>query len=127
MLLLQFAGSAVAVLLMAGIAAWARIPRPTRPLDEALARQILSEEHPDDPIDCLWVDASGDAAIARSGDQAIVLFRVGDGFATRNAPWAELGRIAPKNSELMIRFADPGAPAARFRLAPGQTFAEAGA
>jgi hypothetical protein len=119
--LIQFAVSAVAIVVLALVAAWARIPRKVAPLDEAAARAVIADELPDTPIERVWVDAAGQAAVAKSGSEAVVLFRVGDGFAVREAPWSKLVKASAHDGRLLIRFGDPAAPAARFQLAPGAT------
>jgi len=119
--LIQFAVSAVAIVVLALAAAWARIPRKVAPLDEAAARAAIADELPDTLVERVWVDAAGQAAVAKSGPEAVVLFRVGDGFAVRQAPWSKLAKADARNGRLLIRFGDPAAPAARFHLAPGAT------
>src|SRR5689334_16089998 len=76
----QFAVSAAAIIVLALVAAWARIPRKVPPLDEGSARAVVADELPDTPIEKVWVDAAGQAAVARAGSEGVVLFRVGDGF-----------------------------------------------
>jgi hypothetical protein len=88
-LLIQLLGSAAAVALLVGLAAWAGVPRPAPPLDPARARALLAEEFPDHPVQALWIAADQAGAVARSGDLALVLWRKGDGFVARAAPWAE--------------------------------------
>lgn len=112
----QFAVSAVAICVMAAVAAWAKIPRPTPPLDEARARELIAGELPEVAIGEVWIDKTGDTAIARSGDEAVVLFRVGDSYAVRQAPWDEVRKARSRDGRVVIAFHDPGAPAATFRL-----------
>lgn len=114
--LLQFAVSAVAICVMAAVAAWARIPRPLAPLTEASARALIADELPDAAVEAVWVDAGGQAAVARAGEEGVVLFRVGDGYAVRQAPWAQVRAARAREGRLVIRLGDPGAPAAVFRL-----------
>lgn len=126
----QFAVSATAIIILALVAAWARIPRKVAPLDEGSARAVIADELPDTPVEKVWVDAAGQAAVAKSGSEGVVLFRVGDGFAVRSAPWAEVAHAVAKGDQVIIRFHDPAAPAARFQLSPGAScapFAEAAA
>jgi hypothetical protein len=78
-LLIQLLGSAVAVSLLIAIAAWARIARPTPPLDAERARALLTQEFPDDPIDALWIAADGAGLVARSGDRAAMAAKVENG------------------------------------------------
>ncbi|MGE5566847.1 MAG: hypothetical protein ACM3YN_11935 [Parcubacteria group bacterium] len=121
--IIQFAVSAVAIVVLALVAAWARIPREVAPLDESSARAVIADELPGTPVERVWVDAAGQAAVAKAGSEAIVLFRVGDGFAVRQAPWSKLANADTRNGRVVIRFGDPAAPAAQFQLAPGATHA----
>lgn len=117
--LIQFVGSAVAIAVMTLIAAWARIPRQTPPLDEAAARALIADEEPDLTLDNVWIDADGRTAVARSGEEGVVLFRVGDGFAVRTMPWAELSAAMATGGRAVFAFHDPGAPRAVFALPDG--------
>jgi len=117
--IIQFAVSAVAIVVLASVAALARIPRKVAPLNEASARAVIADELPDTKVERVWVDAAGRAAVAKSGAEGVVLFRVGDGFAVRSAPWSEVVQAPVKGEGVVIRFRDPAAPAARFQLAPG--------
>jgi hypothetical protein len=108
-LLIQLLGSAVAVSLLVALAAWARIPRATPPLDADGARAVLAVEFPDDRIDALWIAADGAGLVARSGERALVAWRKGDGYVARDLAWsAALGAKADKGF-LMLKTAD-GAP-----------------
>jgi hypothetical protein len=104
----QLALSAAAVGVLVGLAAWARIARPAGPLDEAKARALLAEEFPTRTIDAVWVAADGAGALARSGGLALVLCRVGDGFAARQIPF--------RNGRLSIDLSDIAAPRAVIAL-----------
>lgn len=125
---IQFAVSAAAIIVLALVAWWARIPRQVAPLDEASARAVIADELPDLTIDAVWVDAARTTAVARAGDDGVVLFRVGDGFAVRELPWADIARPKVVDGRALFRFGDPGAPGAAFQLS-GATppFAEAAA
>jgi hypothetical protein len=105
-LLIQLLGSAVAVSLLVAIAAWARIPRPTPPLDAQGARALLAVEFPDHRIDALWIAADGAGLIARSGDQALVLWRKGDGYVARDTAWANALAASVDKGRLKLRIAD---------------------
>jgi hypothetical protein len=115
--LLQFAGSAIAIALLAAAAFWARIPRPTQPLTEASARDLIADELPDETPERVWIDAAGDTAVARAGATGIVLFRVGDSYTVRTAPWAQVRAARRVKDRAIIRFNDPACPSAAFRLA----------
>ena len=108
-LLIQVLGSAVAVGLLVAIAAWARIARPTPPLDARDARALLAVEFPDDPVDALWIADDGAGLVARSGDQALILWRKGDGYVARQTAWADALAAAVVDGRLKLRLAD-GAP-----------------
>jgi hypothetical protein len=105
-LLIQLVGSATAVALLVGLAAWARIARPTPPLDTQAARALLADEFPDDPVDALWIAADGAGVVARSGDLALVLWRKGDGYVARTTPWAEARAARVEGGRLKLRLAD---------------------
>lgn len=110
--------SLVAILGLAGLAAWARIARPVAGLDESEARRRLAEEFPDAPLQAVWVAADGASAVARSGGSALLLFRLGDGYAARSAPWEALAAARASGTMREVRLHDITAP--RVRLAwPG--------
>jgi hypothetical protein len=114
-LLIQLLGSAVAVALLVAFAAWARIARPTPPLDAQAARVLLAEEFPDDRVDVVWIAADGAGLVARSGETALVLWRKGDGYVARNLPWADVLAAKAQGGRLKLTLAD-AAP----RLAVGE-------
>lgn len=117
--LIQFAGSAAAIAVLALAAAWARIPRNAPLLDEATARALIGDEEPDVRIERVWVDAAGRTAVAKAGDEGVVLFRVGDSFAVRLVPWTDLAKATVRKGAALIRFGEIGAPAAAFQLPGG--------
>jgi hypothetical protein len=104
--------SAVAVGVMVAVAAWARIARPSGPLDEARARQLLALEFPGRTIDGLWIAADGAGALARSQGLALVICAVGDGFAARQLPWAQAISSSFRDGRLCIDLSDVAAPKA---------------
>lgn len=105
-LLIQLVGSAVAVSLLVAIAAWARIPRPTPPLDAQGAAALLAVEFPDDPVDALWIAADGAGLVARSGDRALVAWRKGDGYVARDLPLAAALAAKADSGFLRLKTAD---------------------
>lgn len=107
-MLIQLLGSATAVALLVGLAAWARIARPTPPLDEAGARALLADEFADDPIDALWIAADGAGLVARSGERALVLWRKGDGYVARDLPWTDAMAAGIVKNRLRLKL--DGAP-----------------
>lgn len=118
-LLIQVLGSAAAVGLLVALAAWARIARPTPPLDTEAARALLAVEFPDDPVDALWIAADGAGLVARSGERALVAWRRGDGYVARDLPWAAVLVAAPTKGFLVLKAAD-GAP--RLALGDGEAW-----
>jgi hypothetical protein len=114
--LIQFAVSAAAVALMVGLAAWATRGRSGPPLDEAAARAWLADEFPGRRIERLWLAADGAGAVAKSGDQALVLTRMGDGYAARRVPWAKALAARVHQGRVLIPLSDVAAPRAVLAL-----------
>lgn len=110
------AGSFVAVALMVAIAAWARIPRPSGPLDADAARTLLAAEFPDDAFDAPWVAADGGGAIARSGDRALVVYRLGDSWVARSLAWDRALAAPQRGGRLHVRLGDIAAPTAKLAV-----------
>jgi len=117
--LIKTGASGLAIALLVALAAWARIARPTPELDEAAVRDILAFEFPGVQAAACWIAADGRGAILRAGDEAFIVYRIGDGYVARSAPWALLAKAAPKNGAIDLRLADVGAPRARFKLGEG--------
>jgi hypothetical protein len=114
--LIQLAVSAVAVALMIGLAAWMTRGRGAPPLDEAEARRWLADEFPGRAIEKLWLATDGMGAVAKSGDAALVLSRMGDGYAARAVPWARALAAGVKDGRVRIPLSDPAAPKAVLSL-----------
>ena len=112
--LVIFAASAVAVSLLVALAAWARIHRPYPQFTEAEARALYDIEFPGRPIIGLYL--AQDGAVARSGDQALVLFRVGDSYAARALPWAKAQAAPLTDGRLVLPVDDFAAPRARLTM-----------
>jgi hypothetical protein len=108
--------SAVAVALMVALAAWARIARPTPALDEARVRGICAEEFPGLPVGQVWIAADGRGAIARSGEAALLIFRLGDGYVARSLAWSQALTAKTEAGRLTLRLDDIGAPRASFAV-----------
>jgi len=108
-LLIQLLGSALAVALLVGLAAWARLARPTAPLDEEAARQLLADEFPDHRIEVVWIGGDGAGVVARSEDLALVLWRKGDGYVARSAPWRDVASAGVVDGRVRLAAVD-GAP-----------------
>lgn len=105
-LLIQLGGSVVAVILLVAFAAWMGVARATPPLDAESARALLAQEFPDCQPDAVWIAADGAGIIARAADLALVLWRRGDGYVARDAPWSAVAALKPINGRLVIRLAD---------------------
>ena len=114
-MLYQFLGSAVAVALLVALAAWARIARPTPPLDEAAARRILADEYPQLHPTQVWIAEDAGGAVARAGEAALLLRRHGDGYTARKLPWTDLAAAKVDKGRVTVDIRDIGAP--RFTLA----------
>jgi hypothetical protein len=115
--LIQLAISAVAVAMMVGLAAWMTRGRGAPLLDEAEARRWLADEFPDRAIEALWLATDGKGAVARSGDQALILTRMGDGYAARRLAWSKAVAAGLKEGRLRLALSDPGAPRAVLAMA----------
>ena len=109
-MIIQLMGSAVAIAAMVALAAWAKIPRPSGPLDENTARALLALDYPDHDIDSLWLAADGAGAVARSQHVAIVVSRLGDSWVTRDLPWAQAIAAPIHSGQVRFRLTDPSAP-----------------
>lgn len=114
--LIQTAASLVAIGAMVALAAWAKIARPQAPLTEARARELLAEDYPDDVIEAVWVSADGAGALAKSGGSALVLTRLGDGWATRQMSWAGAAGAPLSEGKLSLKLGDAAAPRAVLAL-----------
>ena len=124
--LLQTLASLIAILLLAGLAWWARIARAAPDLDEDEARIRMAEEFPDHAIGPVWVSADHRSALSRSGDEALVLYRAGDGYVARSLPWAKLAQARAAKGVFALALGDITAPRARFALADGATWPPVG-
>jgi len=113
---LQFIGSLVALAAVVGLIAWLGSPREVGPLDAARARALLAEEFPDAAVAAIWVAADGLSAIARTGDQALMVYRAGDGHVIRAAPWSSIAAATIRNGRAMLRLDDVSAPRAAFAI-----------
>ncbi len=116
-MLIQLAGSFVAVIALVALAAWAKIARPMVRLDADRARDLLGEEFPGKPLDDLWVATDGRGALARSGAWALILSEVGDGYVARHIAWDQALAASYCDGVLRIDLADVAAPRAHLALA----------
>ena len=112
----QMALSAAAVGLLVAIAAWAKIAQPVGPLDEHKARALLAQEFPTRTVEAVWIASDGCGALAKSNGLALVICRVGDGFALRQIPWPQAVAATFKDGKLSIDLRDVAAPTAVIAL-----------
>lgn len=110
--LFQLAGSMAAVAVLVGLSALARLGRPGAGLDETRAAVMFGEDFPDRRIDGLWITQDGKGAVARSGDCALVLIAVGDGYACRRLPWCQAVSSLFRDGRLHIHLGEAAAPRA---------------
>jgi hypothetical protein len=99
------------------LVAWAKIPRPTPELDEAEVKRRLADDFPLAPLDQIWLALDGTGAIARSGDRALLLFRLGDSYVSRSMDWSESLKAQPVKGRFRFQFDDFAAPEASLALA----------
>ena len=104
-MLIQLAGSIVAVIALVALAAWAKIARPMVRLDADRARDLLGEEFPGKPLDDLWVATDGRSALARSGAWALILSEVGDGYVARHIAWDQALAASYRDGVLQVSIA----------------------
>jgi hypothetical protein len=116
---LQTAVSALAIGAIVALAAWARIAAPRPPLSPDQARALIAEEFPDAAIDGVWVAADGKAALARAGDQALVIYLRGDDYVARALAWREAAAAKVEDGVVRLGFHDIAAPGARLSLGQG--------
>jgi hypothetical protein len=109
-----------------GLVAWVKIPRATPPLDEAEAKRRLAEDFPQTPLDQIWLALDGTGAVARSGDLALLLFRLGDGYVSRSMAWSHAVQAEVVKGRFWFKFNDFAAPKASLALAPDWTQAAMG-
>lgn len=110
--LIQLVVSATAVAMLVGLAHLATRGRGAPPLDEAGARGWLADEFPGREIEGVWIAADGRGCVAKSGDQALILSHMGDGYAARQVEWAKALAARPKDGRIRIALADVTAPKA---------------
>jgi hypothetical protein len=110
--LIQLAISATAVAMLVGLAHLATHGRGAPPLDDAAARRWLADEFPGREIEGVWVAADGRGVVAKSGDQALILSHMGDGYAARQVEWSKVLAARPQNGRIRIALADVTAPKA---------------
>jgi hypothetical protein len=117
--LIQFAISGVAIVAMVALAGWARIAKPCPPLDDAAARRLLEDEFPDADIGRIWIAADHRAAVARSGDQALIVSQLGDGYLARAVPWSQAAAAEVRAGAVRLKLRDIAAPAISLAVGEG--------
>jgi hypothetical protein len=120
--LIQLLISAVAVAALVGLAAWLGVPRPAPALDEDHARALLAEEFPEADLGKLWIAADGMSALARSGEEGLIVYRAGDGYVIRSAPWSAVRDGVVKGDRAVLKLDDVAAPRAVFALPEGASW-----
>lgn len=111
-LLFQIASTVAAVGVLVAVAAWAKICRPPRPLDDRRAHDLFAMHFPGRELEAVWVGADGNGAIAKSGAAALVLCVVGDVFAVRVLPWAQVLNWGVRYGRICVDLTDDNAPKA---------------
>jgi hypothetical protein len=120
--LFQQAVSAAAIAVLIGISAWAKMPRPAPPLDESRVRQLLADDFPEAECSAIWIDADRSAAVARSGAKALLLFRLGDSFVSRDLPVSALSKAQLDKGRAVLALEDASASTVSFALSTGQVW-----
>lgn len=116
---IETAVSALAILGLAGLAAWARIATPRPALTPEAAGAIFAEEFPDERIGQVWIAADGKGAVARAGESALILWLRGDDYVARSEPWAQLAAARIEAGTAKLALHDVAAPAVRLALGEG--------
>lgn len=114
--LVQLGGSAIAITVLVLLSAWARIARATPLLDATTVQPLIRDEFPDAEPDSVWFAADGAGAVAKAGTEALIIFRLGDGFVTRATPWLRLSQAQRVGDQVTIKLSDPAAPRIRLKL-----------
>jgi hypothetical protein len=117
--LIQTAASAAAILALAGLAWRFGVARHPEVLTKDQARALLAQEFPGLTFGPIWLAPDGCSALARSQDEALILYAVGDGHLARAVPWAVLTEGQTKGAKVVVRMPDRTAPRAAFAVEPG--------
>lgn len=112
--LMQLILSVTFIAVMVGVTALARIPRPAPALDEALLRRLLADDYPDTAPGDVWLSTDGAAGLARHGDLALIAWRLGDSYVTRDLAWDMLSKARREGRQVIVGFAGPAGGAACF-------------
>jgi hypothetical protein len=117
--LIQTLISLLALAGLVGLAAWLGSPRDKDPLTEERARALFAEDFPNTAIAAVWIASDGASALGRAGDEALIAYRVGDGFVLRSTPWSRLSHAVVANGRAVLKLDDVAAPKAVFNLGEG--------
>ena len=117
--LIQTLISLLALAGLVGLAAWLGLPRDREPLTEMRVRTLFAEEFPDVRVSAVWIAADGKSALSRSDEEALIAYRVGDGFVLRSTSWSAISAAAIKDGRVSLKIDDVAAPRAAFALADG--------
>lgn len=90
--------------------AWAAIAVPRPPLGAAAARPLIAEEFQDARPGGVWVAADGQAAIARAGAPALVVYLRGDDYVARPLAWRDLAAAQARDGAVSLAFHDVAPP-----------------
>ena len=113
---IRFAVSFAAIGLMIALAAWAKIARPQPGLTPEQARKLIVLDFPSARLSTLWIADDGHGAVAREGDQALLLFAVGDSYVTRVVAWSSLSDAQTKAGQVQLNLHEFDAPVAQFAV-----------
>ena len=113
---IRFAVSFAAIGLMIALAAWAKIARPQPALTPEQARKLIVLDFPTAEPRPIWIADDGHGAIARIGDQALLLFAVGDSYVTRSVAWSSLSGAQTKAGQVQLNLHEFDAPVAQFAV-----------
>jgi len=113
---IQFAISFAAIGLMIALAAWAKIARPQPGLTPQQALKLIVLDFPTAEPRPIWIADDGHGAIARNGDQALLLFAVGDSYVTRSVAWSSLSGAQTKAGQVRLNLHEFEAPMAQFAV-----------
>lgn len=111
-----FSASAVAVAALVGLSAWARIARPCPPLERRSVLSLFADEFPYRRLEGLWIAEDGAGALAKSGADALIAFRLGDAYVARAVPWTAVESARRRKATVRLSLRDAAAPTAVFRF-----------
>jgi hypothetical protein len=114
--LIRFAVSFAAIGLMIALAAWARIAKAQPALTPDEARRLMALDFPFAAFGPLWLADDGHGAVARHGDQALLLFAVGDSYVTRLVDWRSLSEAQMRPGQVRLNLHEFEAPIAQFAV-----------